>query len=118
MMSQLHQWVLWHRELELPSPISLALRKRCLAAFVATPTSPSRLQREVVAALTEHGECQEDCRTEEGYSIDGLVLWKGKQVAVEVDGPTHFSTGNATTPLQSPTKSCAVEDGRPDCPTE
>ena len=30
----------------------------------------------------------------EGYSIDMLAFWKGKQVAIEVDGPSHFLSGH------------------------
>ena len=30
----------------------------------------------------------------EGYSIDVVVLWGGEWVAVEVDGPSHFLSGD------------------------
>ena len=37
---------------------------------------------------------KEDLVIPEGYSIDMLVFWNGKQVAVEVDGPSHFLSGH------------------------
>ena len=96
-LARLHQWVLWHQELELPRPLSPALRDRCFAAFCATPSSPSQMQRKVTAALAELGaHLKEEWVIEEGYSIDVLVLnlWEGEQVAVEVDGSSHFLRGN------------------------
>jgi very-short-patch-repair endonuclease len=33
---------------------------------------------------------QEEVLTEEGYSLDFVVEWRGRQVAIEVDGPSHF----------------------------
>ena len=29
-------------------------------------------------------------RTPQGYSVDAVVLYGGREVAVEVDGPSHF----------------------------
>ena len=34
--------------------------------------------------------CEEEARHESGYSLDCRVSWHGTQVAVEVDGPSHF----------------------------
>ena len=45
-LRQLHQWVLWHRERELPPPLSPALCKLCIAAtkfFQSQSSSPSYL---------------------------------------------------------------------------
>eukprot|EP00746_Dinoflagellata_sp_MGD_P109548 gnl/MRDRNA2_/MRDRNA2_46926_c0_seq1.p1 gnl/MRDRNA2_/MRDRNA2_46926_c0~~gnl/MRDRNA2_/MRDRNA2_46926_c0_seq1.p1 ORF type:complete len:587 (-),score=107.87 gnl/MRDRNA2_/MRDRNA2_46926_c0_seq1:178-1938(-) len=89
-LSQLHQWVLWHQELKLPLPLSPALRNQCLEAF-RTQHLPSHMQHEVATTLTELGaHLQEEVVIKEGYSVDIIVLWKGKQVAIEVDGPSHF----------------------------
>eukprot|EP00747_Dinoflagellata_sp_TGD_P086898 gnl/TRDRNA2_/TRDRNA2_163461_c0_seq1.p1 gnl/TRDRNA2_/TRDRNA2_163461_c0~~gnl/TRDRNA2_/TRDRNA2_163461_c0_seq1.p1 ORF type:complete len:478 (-),score=57.39 gnl/TRDRNA2_/TRDRNA2_163461_c0_seq1:78-1511(-) len=90
-LSQLHQWVLWHQELELPEPFSDSLRSRCLAAFRAGQSTPSHMQREVAATLADLGlHAEQETVTGEGYSIDLLVLWEGKLVAIEFDGPSHF----------------------------
>ena len=37
---------------------------------------------------------KKDVLISEGHSIDMIVLWKSKQVAVEVDGPSHFLSGH------------------------
>ena len=33
---------------------------------------------------------REEVRTEQGYSLDAVVLYGGREVAIEVDGPSHF----------------------------
>ena len=33
---------------------------------------------------------REEVRTEQGYSLDAVVLHGGREVAIEVDGPWHF----------------------------
>ena len=72
----------------LPSPALLA---RCHAAFTSKEGVPSQLQRRVSEALVALGlACEEEVRHKSGYSIDCLVSWRGTQVAVEVDGPSHF----------------------------
>jgi hypothetical protein len=51
----------------------------------------SRLQGDVVASLLALGLApQEEVRTEQGYSLDTVVLYGGREVAIEVDGPSHF----------------------------
>ena len=92
---QLHQWQLWLEERgeawpELPSP----LREVCSAAFSAEEGNPSRFQNEVCKALAGLGlQLREEVRTPQGYSLDAVVLFDGHDVAVEVDGPTHFLQG-------------------------
>jgi hypothetical protein len=89
---QLPQWWLWHAQergqtLGLPSR---DLLQRCRAAFTAMEGRPSNLQRQgsTLAALGLNP--QEEVRTEEGYSLDYVVEWRGQQIAIEVDGPRHF----------------------------
>ncbi|GFR50753.1 hypothetical protein Agub_g13020, partial [Astrephomene gubernaculifera] len=63
--------------------------------------SPSRLQAEVVACLRRLG-CQPRCErtTLDGlFSIDTSLVWEGRRVAVEVDGPTHFTCSQPYRPL-------------------
>ena len=36
-------------------------------------------------------------RTPHGYSLDAVVHFEGRDVAVEVDGPTHFGDDDAPT---------------------
>ena len=93
-LCQLHQWALWHWELRQPLPFLPALRNRCLAAFLAARSTTSQTERKVAAALMElGGQPKGDVIITEGFSIDLIALWKGKQVALEFDGPSHFLTG-------------------------
>jgi hypothetical protein len=91
-LRQLHQWQLWLEERgaawpRLPSPLA----ERCHAAFVAEEGRPSRLQRQVIAALKALGhEPREEVRTPQGYSLDAVVRISSREVAIEVDGPSHF----------------------------
>eukprot|EP00962_Isochrysis_galbana_P044958 scaffold17563_cov117-Isochrysis_galbana.AAC.1 len=92
-LSQLHQWWLWYagergQTTGLPSQ---ELLQRCRVAFSAWKARPSRLQRQVGSTLSSLGlSPQEEVQTEEGYSLDYVVEWCGQQVAIEVDGPSHF----------------------------
>ena len=48
----------------------------------------------MAAALTKLGmHPEEEFITEEGYSIDEVVDWECYCVAIEIDGPSHFSLG-------------------------
>ena len=91
-LRQLHQWQLWLEERGAAWPrLPLPLAERCHAAFVAQEGRPSRLQRQVIAALKALGhEPREEVRTPQGYSLDGVVCISGREVAIEVDGPSHF----------------------------
>ena len=52
---------------------------------------PSQLQRQVIASLQALGLApREEVRTEQGYSLDAVVVYGGREVAIEVDGPSHF----------------------------
>ena len=45
----------------------------------------------MVASLQAMGLApREEVRTEQGYSIDAMVVYGGREVAIEVDGPHHF----------------------------
>ena len=51
----------------------------------------SKLQRDVVASLLALELApQEEVRTPQGYSLDAVVMHGGREVAIEVDGPSHF----------------------------
>ena len=90
-LSQLHQWQLWREERGAAwPPLPPELAHRCHAAFCQEGT-PSLLQRDVAASLREIGLTpQEEVRTPQGYSLDAVVSEGGFEVAVEVDGPSHF----------------------------
>jgi hypothetical protein len=91
-LRQLHQWQLWLEERGAAWPrLPVPLAERCHAAFVAEEGRPSRLQRQVVAALKALGhEPREEVRTPQGYSLDSVVRISSREVAIEVDGPNHF----------------------------
>eukprot|EP00747_Dinoflagellata_sp_TGD_P170932 gnl/TRDRNA2_/TRDRNA2_203732_c0_seq1.p1 gnl/TRDRNA2_/TRDRNA2_203732_c0~~gnl/TRDRNA2_/TRDRNA2_203732_c0_seq1.p1 ORF type:complete len:175 (+),score=18.24 gnl/TRDRNA2_/TRDRNA2_203732_c0_seq1:569-1093(+) len=91
---QLHPWVLWHRELGLPPPLSAELRSRCLSAFRASTGTFSILQGRIVAALAELcTHVEQELVTKEGYKIDFMVMWHGKNFAMEFVKPGHFLMG-------------------------
>ena len=89
---QLHQWQLWRDERGGAwPPLPRTLSKRCRAAFVAEEGKPSRLQSEVANTLDAMGlSPRQEVRTPMGYSLDATVDVEGCEVAVEVDGPSHF----------------------------
>ena len=43
-----------------------------------------------MAAVATRCTPQEEVRTPQGYSLDAVVSHGGREVAVEVDGPSHF----------------------------
>ena len=89
---QLHQWQLWLEERgetwpRLPSPFA----ERCRAAISAEEGNPSRFQRKVASVLAAlELQPREEVRTAQGYSLDAVVSVDRREVAVEVDVPTHF----------------------------
>jgi hypothetical protein len=97
-LAQLHQWQLWREErgAEGPSlPPELALL--CSNAFSCDEGVPSMwadvlVQRDVVASLLAMQLALRylEVRTPQGYSLDAVVLHGGREVAVVVDGPSHF----------------------------
>ena len=90
-MRQLHQWALWCSERGALSRLPDALRARCQDAFASQESQPSLLQSRVVATLRAMEiNVSEEVRTQQGYSLDAVVEFRGGKVAVEVDGPTHF----------------------------
>jgi hypothetical protein len=92
-LSQLHQWWLWYASErgQTTELFSQELLQRCRGAFLAREAQPSNLQRQVGSTLSSlELDPQEEVRTEEGYSLDYVVEWRGRQVAIEVDGPSHF----------------------------
>ena len=58
---------------------------------------PSRLHGRVAATLAVLGlKPRDEVRTPQGYSLDIVVKYEGREVAIEVDGPSHF-VGHAPT---------------------
>jgi hypothetical protein len=93
-LRQLHQWSLWREERRALWPgLPNSLRQACLDAFVAQGERSSQLQSDVVREIRSydvHVKEEHRCKVS-GYSIDALVtLNNGEQIAVEVDGPSHF----------------------------
>ena len=91
-LCQLHQWQLWQEERGAAwPPLPPELSQRCRTAFSSKEGVPSRLQLAVVASLQAMGLApREEVRTEQGYSLDAVVVYGEREVAIEVDGPTHF----------------------------
>ena len=87
----------------LAAAAARARPQRCRDAFCQEEGAPSRLQRDVAASLRALGLApREEERTSQGYSLDAVVSHGGREVAVEVDGPSHFfgRTPNGATALK------------------
>ena len=68
-----------------------SLREKCQKAFLSRLASPSRLQENVISILTSIVlQPEEEGLTKSGYCIDALVEVNGKNIGIEVDGPSHF----------------------------
>jgi hypothetical protein len=95
-LCQLHQWSLWREERGAQWPrLPESLLQTCRTAFVEEEGQPSQLQSDVVGEIRSSydiADVEEEYRCKvSGYSIDALVtLNHGEQIAVEVDGPSHF----------------------------
>ena len=88
---QLHQWQLWQEELKSDVSLPPSLKKKCNEAFISVKPSSSKTHDDVVSILSSMGlQPQEEVLLNSGYMIDAIVEVNGKQVAVEVDGPSHF----------------------------
>ena len=100
-LRQHHQWQLWQDELQSNVQLPQSLQKKCYDAFISEAPRPSKLQDDVVSELSSIGlEPEEEVLTKSGYRLDAVVEVNGKQVGVEVDGPSHF-VGRTRTPTGS-----------------
>jgi hypothetical protein len=67
------------------------LLERCRVVFTATEAQPSHMEYQVGKRLAAFRlRPQREVWTEEGYRLDYVVEWRGRRVAIEVDGPSHF----------------------------
>jgi len=90
-LTQLQQWQLWQDEIKSGDSLPPTLKKRCYEAFISRVPRSSKLQDDVVSILSSIGlQPQEEVLLKSGYRIDAVVEVDGKQIAVEVDGPSHF----------------------------
>lgn len=88
---QLWQWHLWQTKENFNHGLPDTLREQCHRAIVATATTISTLQKDVVSQLVSMGlDPREEYLTPCGYSIDALVEVNSMHIAIEVDGPSHF----------------------------
>jgi len=68
------------------------LREKCFLAFTSKENTVSHLKKDVVRTFQSLGySVNEDviC-SKTGYSIDAVIILEDGEVAVEVDGPSHF----------------------------
>lgn len=90
-LSQLHQWQLWQEELGSDIELPPSLKEKCHEAFILRGSKRSSIQDDVISELFSIGLRPEVERlTGRGYIVDALVEVNGKNVAVEVDSPSHF----------------------------
>ncbi|KAL3794747.1 hypothetical protein HJC23_012757 [Cyclotella cryptica] len=92
-LCQLHQWILWQKEIKSDLTVPSNFQQLCYNAYIKRSPSSSAFQRSVISELKSIGlEPQEeyllaDC----GYMLDALVEVNGESVGIEVDGPCHFA---------------------------
>jgi len=90
-LRQLYQWQLWQEEIKSDVSLPESLQKKCYEAFTSQGFRPSKLQDDVVSCLSSMGlQPLEEVLLKSGYRIDAVVEVNGQQIAVEVDGPSHF----------------------------
>jgi len=90
-LRQLHQWQLWQDEIKSDVSLPESLKKKCYKAFISEDPTQSKLQDDVASSLSSMGlQPQEEVLLKSGYRIDAVVEVDEKQIAVEVDGPSHF----------------------------
>ena len=89
--SQLYQWHLWQTQELSNLGLPESLQQKCYQAFSSRDVRDSALQRDVVSQLDAMGlKPVEEFLTNSGYSIDALIEINGKEIGIEVDGPSHF----------------------------
>jgi hypothetical protein len=89
--TQLYQWHIWRTMEKSQSGLPDSLRDKCYQAFIAADTRSSALQKDVVSELDSMGFSPiEEYTTTSGYKLDALIEMRGKKIAIEVDGPSHF----------------------------
>jgi RAP domain len=100
-LRQLHQLKLWSQEQAgiswYPDPLSL----RCREVFASIKVEPSRKQNDIVNSLralenVSHVEQQVQAK-ESGYILDAVIVYRGIEIGVEINGPSHF-VGRSQTP--------------------
>ena len=90
-LCQLYQWHLWQQEEKSTAGLPLAFESICYEAFISVEPQVSDLEKNAVSVLSSIGLNPKEGRlTEKGYSLDALVEVSGKNVGVEVNGPSHF----------------------------
>lgn len=89
---QIHQFILWRKELKTEIPLSPTFQLSCYNAYIKREPSPSAFQDHVMNEIKSLGLTpREEYLTSTGYSLDALIEINGEQVGVEVDGPFHFA---------------------------
>jgi len=90
--SQLYQWHLWQEELNSDVKLPLETCSKCRDAFVSSPTTTSSLQIDILRELYSIGlRPGREVPTPKGYFLDALVVIDGKDIGIEIDGPSHFT---------------------------
>ena len=90
-LCQLHQWQLWQDEIKSDIRLPESFQMKCYEAFVSEDSRQSRFQDDVVSSLSSMGlQPQEEVLMESGYRVDAVVEVNREQIAVEIDGPSHF----------------------------
>jgi len=96
-LGQLCQWQLWQEELKSNIGLPPSLQEKCYEAFISLVPSPPALQDDIISEISFIGlQSEEEMLTKRGYLLDALVKINGKNIGIEVDGPSHFVGRNPT----------------------
>eukprot|EP00548_Thalassiothrix_antarctica_P010081 CAMPEP_0194161184 /NCGR_PEP_ID=MMETSP0152-20130528/78797_1 /TAXON_ID=1049557 /ORGANISM="Thalassiothrix antarctica, Strain L6-D1" /LENGTH=709 /DNA_ID=CAMNT_0038870941 /DNA_START=769 /DNA_END=2901 /DNA_ORIENTATION=- len=98
-LSQLHQASMWYSEEHRcnESLLPVQLRQECFKSFSSSENILSELQLDVLKTLKSMPsymgisiiEEEKRCKRT-GYSMDALISMQQQQLAIEIDGPSHF----------------------------
>jgi len=90
-LCQLHQWNTWRKTTGHSATLPQDIEERCRDTFINRGVRSSNLQKDVIFELSRMGlQLEEEALTSSGYRLDVLVNIDGKQIGIEMDGPTHF----------------------------
>jgi len=90
-LCQLHQWNTWRKTLDHSATLPQDIEERCRDTFINRGVRSSNLQKDVIFELSRMGmQLEDEALTSSGYRLDVVVNIDGKQIGIEVDGPTHF----------------------------
>jgi hypothetical protein len=112
-LCQLHQFQLWCQEHNTGAARANwfldELSQQCRKTFVLpTVVAPSPFRNDVIAALRKLADVSRvevECSTKSGFLLDAIVVYRGSEIGIEVEGQSHF-VGRSQSPKGSTILKC------------